>query len=245
MSGYLKLPKGIAAAVMGAFLSPSIVGLHLIQIYGLNFKINEVYECGAILLALLAYPSDTADDKKRADLHASLCTLALRDIFPENTADWLQPQHMKPIYAFRKPEQINKDLKTFDRRLRDRMIAGRMVIGFLQEVELGTLPKLPEGVKRLSINEMARLVLDDVGQSDAGNVKTRIWRESLPVIHLAAAMAVTMDGKTGKEPFHALDVALDRVTIETIVKKAERYEDMLAHSRLRLDQERLIKLRLT
>src|SRR5580704_10711917 len=40
------------------------------------------------------------------------------------------PQPMKPIYAFRLQQDISRDLRTLERRIRDRMIAGRMGIGF-------------------------------------------------------------------------------------------------------------------
>jgi hypothetical protein len=59
------------------------------------------------------------------------------------------------------------------------MIAGRMGIGFLKEAVTG---QVPAGLKRLSINELAELVLDDAGYSEPQNVETRIWRPSLPVI---------------------------------------------------------------
>ena len=84
---------------------------------------------------------------------------------------------MKPIYAFRLQQDISRDLRTLERRSRDRMIAGRMGIGFLKEAVTG---QIPAGLKRLSINELAELVLDDAGYSEPQNVETRIWRPSLP-----------------------------------------------------------------
>ena len=119
-----------------------------------------------------------------------------------------------------------------------------MATGFIQEVGLGTVPKLPPGVKRLSINEMAKLVQDDAGYSDAGNVETRIWRESLPVVHLAAAMSVVMNNEIGEDAIHLLELMLDRAALEKIIVEAERYEGMLSQSRLKLDSGKLVKVRL-
>ena len=42
--------------------------------------------------------------------------------------------------------------------MRDRMVAARMAVPFLQEVELGKRPKLPKSIKRQSLNEMAAFV---------------------------------------------------------------------------------------
>jgi hypothetical protein len=59
----------------------------------------------------------------------------------------------------------------------------------------------------VSINQMARLVLEDAGQTDPENVETRIWRPSLPAIHIASAvqlflqLAASTIGKLGLETF--------------------------------------------
>jgi hypothetical protein len=46
--------------------------------YGIDLHHNEVYEGGATLIALLAYPTDDEGDLQRAPLQRSLCHLALR-----------------------------------------------------------------------------------------------------------------------------------------------------------------------
>jgi hypothetical protein len=92
----------------------------------------------------------------------------------------VSPQPIKPVYALRSQCDIDRDLRTLQRRLRDRMIAARMAIGFLKEAVTGEVPKLPANIKRMSVNQMARLVLDDAGYTDPENVETRIWRPSLP-----------------------------------------------------------------
>jgi hypothetical protein len=145
----------------------------------------EVYEAGASLITLLAYPRER--EEVWAQVHASLCNYALR-IKSASEPDFATvPQPMKPIYAFRLQQDISRDLRTLERRIRDRMIAGRMGIGFLKEAVTG---QVPAGLKRLSINELAELVLDDAGYSEPQNVETRIWRPSFaghPFSHCASA----------------------------------------------------------
>src|SRR5215813_10969820 len=99
--------------------------VHLIDFYRL-----DVYEAGALLVTLLAYPD--ASDEVRGDVHASLCTHALR-VRSEIEPDWaIQPQPIKPLYTLRSQSDRNRALRTLERRVRDRMVAGRMGIAFLK-----------------------------------------------------------------------------------------------------------------
>ena len=153
---------------------------------------GEVYEIGAWLLTWLAFPGEGASEEVRGRVHASLCAYALRAKY-ETEPEWLvSPQPIKPVYALRGQLDINRDLRTLERRFRDRMIAARMAIGFLKEAVSGEVPKLPAGINRVSVNQMARLVLDDAGYTDPEDVETRIWRPSLPVIHLATAIQLIL-----------------------------------------------------
>jgi hypothetical protein len=190
---------------------------------------------------LLAYPRE--GEVVWAQVHASLCSYALR-IKSASEPNWATvPQPMKPIYAFRLQQDISRDLRTLDRRIRDRMIAGRMGIGFLKEAVTG---QVPAGLKRLSINELAELVRDDARYSEPENVETRIWRPSLPVIHLATALQVLLylgDQKIGPIGYESL--LLGRNVIELIIRTAEHHRVLFTQSRtLRLDPSNLISIRL-
>ena len=101
-------------------------------------------------------------------------------------------------------------------------------------------------MKRLSINEMARMVIDDTTDNDPANVETRIWRPSLPVIHLASALQVMFqiaEPVTGPIGLEAL--LFGRAIIELVVRTAAYHESVVVRSqRLRVDPEKLIKVRL-
>jgi hypothetical protein len=127
--------------------------------------------------------------------------------------------------------------------MRDRIIAGRMGIGFLKESVTG---QVPEGLKRLSINELAELVLDDAGYSEPENVEARIWRPSLPVIHLATALRLLLHlGNPLIGPIGYEALLLGRNVIELVIRTAEYHRVLFTQSRfLRLDPESLIRIRL-
>lgn len=217
------------------------------HIYHLDLDRHETYECGAMLVSLLAYPEDNEQETKRSDLHASLCAIALRAQFDESSPEWCQPQLIKPVYAFRDATKTDRDLKTLERRLRDRMVAARMAIPLLQEIKLGRPPKLPDDLKRLSINALSEFVLKDAAQTEPKNVETRIWRPSLPVIHVAAATAVISElaEKDGHSPISYGQIVVSRPVIEAIVREAERYEELLEKSgKFNINPEKLVKVRL-
>ena len=120
-----------------------------------------------------AYPGK-GEEETRPAVHASLCHHALRMKCGSEPGWALSPQPIKPIYAIQSERDCNRAFQQLKRRLRDRMIAARMAYPFLIEAETGEVPKLPTSVKRLSINAMSELVLEDAGYSDPENVETRI-----------------------------------------------------------------------
>jgi hypothetical protein len=217
--------------------------LMAVEEYLIDFAKLGIHECGAALITLLAYPANS--EKERSQLHASLCANALRTQFLGPPDDQVA-QLMKPIYAFRDREEIIKDLKTLKRRLRDRMVAARMAMGFLQ-LAAGKVPKLPAGIRRLSLNQMSEMVLVDAGQSEPENVETRIWRPSLPVIHLAAATAVKINNveKAGLGRFDFMELIMCRPLVEAIVHEAQAYEGLMSKSpHFPLNPANFVRLRL-
>ena len=215
--------------------------------YRIDFSITEVYEAGATLIALLAYPADTKDDAHRADLHHSLCALALRARAQVDEKWAHSPQHIKPSYALRSDGEIAKDLRTLERRLRDRMIAGQMAVPFLQKASTGRAPRLPRGVERLSINQLSEMVLRQSGHADPENVESRVWRPSLPVIHLAAAIQVLIQvlERSGSRAVHIGDFMTNRGIIEWVVREAKAYEPLISQSpKLSSTSKSLVRLRL-
>ena len=124
----------------------------------LNLCPHEAYEVGAALVTCLAYPGPSDTDETRGALHKTLCALALHtrcEVSPEWAA---ASQWIKPSYACLSEETIERNLKTLERRLQDRMAAAWMLLPFLEHAQTGRAPDLIPGVKRWSVNYMAGLV---------------------------------------------------------------------------------------
>src|SRR3954447_24660779 len=86
-------------------------------VHAINYKRDQPYECGATLLTVLAIPED--DDRRRGELHATLCAYALHKRFEANPDD-ITPIWVKPIHAFRPDAQVTKEISVFNRLLRKR-----------------------------------------------------------------------------------------------------------------------------
>ena len=76
--------------------------------YYIDFSQQEVHEAGALLVTLLAYPSDDQKETARCNLHATLCYLVLRGSFDHEPHD-NTPQLMKPVHASRDMNLVAKD----------------------------------------------------------------------------------------------------------------------------------------
>jgi hypothetical protein len=192
----------------------------------IDFARNTVYECGAVLLVTLACPGNSTEERS-AELHASLCAKA---VWLDHLAkpDDFAPIEVKPQYAFRDPALVDREVHFVAKRLRERLIAGDMIIPFLQRAALGRKPSLPSKIKRLSLNQMAEFTMEAAGQSDANNVERRFFVPSRPVIHLAAAAAVLGQAihKRGV-PLGLEDILRCRELIEAIVREAENFERLI------------------
>lgn len=214
----------------------------------LDFSSSEIYECGATLLAVLAYPG-VSTRAQRLSLQMSLCADYLRQLHAgETDASIILP--LKPAYAFRNTQDVRKDIKTLERRLRDRAVAARMFRGFWQEAA-GAEIRLPAGMTKLSLNQVAELVAKDAQQASSENIETRMWRPSIPVIHVAAALEnVQLDAERLGEPgFSWGDILISRRLIEEIAAKAENIEEFISNSskiksQLNIIPAKLVQVRL-
>jgi hypothetical protein len=88
-----------------------------------------------------------------------------------------------------------------------------MSLDFLFEGFAGTAATLPSPMARHSLNELSKLVQREAGQDDPDNVEKRVWRQSLPVIHLTSAWQVVgreRYGDTDRLMFDVQDIDLYR-----------------------------------
>jgi hypothetical protein len=203
---------------------------------------NTANEGSAALLAIMVYPEEH-NDENLANLQATLTHLHYR-ARAETDPEWGNiPFLIKPLYAFRDEKLVARDLRQLQRRLRDRMIAAKMAMPFLQEVKLGYTPKLPMNIKKLSLAQMCLLVQEESGQAETKNVENRIWRKSLPVIHLATSAAVIID-QMEKASINQPSFAhlMKPEIMNLLITSAQQHAELFYKSRLSIRPEMLIQI---
>jgi hypothetical protein len=215
---------------------------HKLRTYILGPGLAEPFEIGARLMAILAFPSAAEEDAmfKAAD---ALCANNVRvscEAIPGRAAGL---REIFADYAAIDDKESRRRLRTFRRRLHDRMIASRMSLGFLEQGFTKIEPRLPASMARLSLNELSNLVLSQSRESVAENVEKRAWRETLPVVHIAAAyqwVTRTFGGADAAYGVELQDLDFHRLVIAT----AEIHERLvLADRRFGIAPDRLVRLR--
>jgi hypothetical protein len=206
----------------------------------LDAKNQSFFECGASLLALLAFPS--SNDADRAEIAASLCSTHLRAKFKEAG----NPEELvKAKYAFRDEGTIRKHLKNLDRLVRDRMVAAHVAIAFLQKA-VGHSPNLPSDVKRISLNQLSEFAMGLANQSNPENFKTRVWRPSRPVLHLAAAVAVATSDREriGQTETRYGNLFADQDFVAEVLTNTIEYELLIKNNKLPIKGDKLVSIQL-
>ena len=102
----------------------------------IDFDRIEIYEAGAMLVTLLAYPDDSApEEERRTQLFGVLCACMVRAVCNVNPAWVISPQLVKPIYGSLPERDCDRGVRKLSRLLRHRMVAARMAYPFLKEAE--------------------------------------------------------------------------------------------------------------
>lgn len=214
-----------------------------LRVYSLDPAELEPFEIGASIFAILAFPHLNEVGMMQSAKEA-LCadTLRVTWIAEPHRVDELRRLYAR--YAAIDERESRRRLRTFKRRLNDRMVAARMSMGFFHEAFADAPAALPTGMARLSLNQLSELVLTESRQSDPENVEKRIWRGSLPVIHIATAYQWMLRYCQGNSAAFTMDLQ-NLGEHRRILALSRRHEDVvLADRRFGVKAEDLVRLRL-
>jgi hypothetical protein len=208
----------------------------------------EPFEIGARLLSTLAFPGAKEEDACNKAAEA-LCADQLRVTIVADSINAGEWKSAYPKYAAIDKAECRCRLRTFNRRLRDRMIAARMSLAFFAEGIAQQPAKLPPLMKRHSLNELSKLALRQFDQNEIENVvkrenlEHRAWRKSLPVIHIAAAMQIAIRVMAPEREM--VGYPLDNAGLhEAIIQLAQLHEEIvLLDQRFGKNRNQLIRIR--
>ena len=210
------------------------------QAYEVDLSGPDLFDVAALLISHLAWPA-SSDTKHRSGFYLSFYAWCVRERAARDPCWGEQPQFIQPNAVCRSESDIARDIRTLERRLRDRLTAGHIAMAVLKETGLGVMPTLPAGAKRLSINQMIEHM--DLGLSAVDNVAKRVWRPSLPVVHLCAAWASVQ-----QEHWTAHETPADLITsfqspevLAQIIHRAELYVPLLERGRLAVPPGTLVR----
>jgi hypothetical protein len=199
-------------------------------------------ETGARLFAILAFPGPHEEKEYEAAAEA-YCADLLHKAVGENPEDADYWSAVYPRYFAITDRDCRRRLRTSERRLRDRMLASRMALGFFQEGHSGKPVRLPESMKRHSLNELARLVQGQSTESDPENLEKRAWRQSLPVVHLAAAMQVAARAMAPDKLAVPYDLSNEALHEQVIALAQVHEEIVLSDPRFGKNRANIIRIR--
>jgi hypothetical protein len=163
---------------------PSVIALPLSN--------AEVYEAGAVLLAEVAFGLGTSSKWSRPTLHPALCGYILRCTAALSDEWSWTPQHIKPGYLLVPAEDADRAMSFVAKQLEKRLQAAHTAVPFLQR-QIDPLKPLPPGLTPLSLNRATEHTLVGSDRGDGHNFEARVFRRSIPVLHIACAVALAID----------------------------------------------------
>lgn len=151
----------------------------------INPDIEPAHMTGASIMAAVAYP--LASEKQRwGEVHAKLCATALMQVQPDNAPFDVRLVH--PLHA-----ELANDGFQFGAHFRARITTRSMVAAvttpLLWQDLNGPLPRLPRGMKRVSLAEGIRCAVDlKLTGGAERNFTRQALKPTLPVLHLVCGM---------------------------------------------------------
>jgi hypothetical protein len=110
-------------------------------------------------------------------------------------------------------------------------MAGNMALPLIFDAAGFQVELAPDGAGLSSLNQIAGITAKLIGGErggDGGNVKTRIWAPSKPVLHLCAALAVIMRCYWDRWGQNLWGLLEDPDAIRELVRTAEMYRPVIA-----------------
>jgi hypothetical protein len=205
------------------------------------------FEATAAVLAAIAWPEDLPDGKRLAVAQAALVGHLMRAAASADPEWAWRPQLLKPGYLLIGAGEVARSVRVTSKRLKEALIAARAARPFVAEVLTGAKPPLPRAVTRLTLNAVIPAAMDEYDETDPHNFEQRVFRRTLPVLHLALAleMAIGAAEEAAGRPPSLEEVLIGDGVPALLVNRAEALEAALLSIRqFTVPAERQLQVRL-
>lgn len=208
----------------------------------IDFDKLESYEIAALLFALLSAPPSVASDKEFNDYYFGLVSDFLH-LKIHNAPEWAQSkQNIKPYYLSMSSDKAARIAVKSDKKIQSRLNAAHIAIQKL--IEVAHPEKLSHISYDLSLNKMIENLDQFEGIKDLDNFETRVWRTSIPIIHLAVALAIMMNDalvnfgiRLDYNSFYE-----DKSLTKRLIDEAKKYAKDLQQTSLNIKAHQLIDI---
>lgn len=208
----------------------------------IDFDKLESYEIAALLFALLSAPPSVASDKEFNDYYFGLVSDFLH-LKIHNDPEWAQiSQNIKPYYLSISSDKAARIAVKSDKKIQNRLNAAHIAIQKL--IEVAHPEKLNHINYDLSLNKMIENLDQFEGIKDLDNFETRVWRTSIPIIHLAVALAIIMNDASVNFGIR-LDYNSfyeDKSLTKRLIDEAKKYAKDLQQTSLKIKAHQLIDI---
>lgn len=203
------------------------------------------YEVAAHVLAILGFPE--ADEMSQEEVANRLCSWFVYEFARQALPQGIDPEPViRPRYAMLPEEQVAPEMTELCRRLERRLAAGHITVGILQGIGPGRPASEPELLGKRTVANLIGWYAQEKNV-DADNFRKRSWQPSLPVIHLAAAWAVSIQDQQ-RARGEAQDIFQFLLSLDPVLKliaDAQSFEPLVDKARpLKSASACLIRLRL-
>jgi len=201
---------------------------------GIILDISAPWEAWSAALCVLAWPDRVASVEWMAQTQLCFGSAMLRGraaVEPE----WArQPLTIRPAYLLASVGEVDRRARQTQRRLNEALTVARIVRPFFQADVLAMEPRLPNAIRRLSLNEVVGYVMEAQQSVDGHNFEAREFRRMRPVLHVAMALEQVLGkvtGALGGQPPSLTQFALDLLPVRTLLHAAELHRPLVQRIR--------------